>query len=218
MKPHPLTYLEWRILRYLARADCDGDYEDQRWFHFASDGLHFASDGLHFASDGLHFAYCNRGVVLAPGTKAGHKLIETPYVEAKTDEYRTSYHLTEAGRKIAMGSAPAFKVPKLPPLRAIEMEVLDSLCYNPEAWHTPLHLGGRNGSQHSEAAYRLTLHGLAEMSKNGGEAVTGTDAYPTPTLWKRGKGSRRFRVTAKGIARNEAARVRIRAAGESQPK
>ncbi len=184
----PLTLLQWKILRYLLREEPLMDKGDDSWRWF------------EFTCDRLSFCYCNGNkLVTAETTAAGRGLIKTPYVEAKTDEYRTSYHITAAGRAVFAAGEPLFTVPRPPPLRVIEREVLRCLVGYPDRWMAPLELGGRNGSQHSEAAYRLTLHGLAEMRKNGGDVVTGDAAYPRPQLFRRGKGSRKFRVTKAGI-------------------
>ncbi len=188
---HPLTLLQWKIVRFLAREKCP---EDARWFEFTN----YPGYG-----ERLSFSYCHSNdEITAEATKAAKGLLGTPYVIERTNEFRTFYGLTETGRLIsAEEHRPAFTPPAPPPLREIEHEVLRQIAGYTGAhpWFSPMEFGGRNSSQHSAAAYRLVLHGLLEMQKNAGEIKSGPAAYPTPQIFKRGKGACRFRVTAAGL-------------------
>lgn len=187
----PLTYLQWKVLNQLLHMKQEEQY---RWFHITHRGR------LSFCSETED---CN-----TEASRAGKALTKTAYVKAYTDQFRTHYRITELGRGAVLAGAPEWAPPAPPPLREIEHRVLDNLVdlnlTTPDGMWTPLAFGGSNGSGHSEAAYRLVLHGLAEMRGYDGKVVSGPAAYPKPRLFRRGKGSRRFRVTAAGIAYHKA--------------
>lgn len=164
-----------------------------------------------------------------PTTVWSHRSARTPYVEEyyeedsiySPSERREIVHRwgplpsADAGRKIALGDEPAFAYPAPPALGLIEMEMLDALAYRPEAFRTPQHCGGTNGSITSGALYHLVLNGLAEMTHHSLTPIAGMAAYPKPGLFERGKGSRRFRITKAGLA-YLAKRARPRSGGRQR--
>ncbi len=178
----------WRVLRFMSFPDRKPDAPVQE-------------RDIYFAGTRLHFNYhCWNNEVTVEAAKAARALLKTEYVEPRpAGEGEDFYRLTAAGRAAAAGPAPIDPVPTPPPLHAESRSLLLSLAYNPEEWKKPRHLGGANGSHHSESLYRLVLHGLVEMRKNLNEPVTGAAAVAIPRIHRRGKGSRMFRITAAGL-------------------
>ena len=172
---------------------------------------HFSYEGGRFG--GFHPSNSNESLV-ADAIKAAVKLIGTPYVEEyyENDSYYSPgekrrvelrwgprYRLTEAGRALALGPEPEFRYPAPPVIGEAEVELLRNLAHQPEHYKTPYHCGGTNGSRTSVSLYKLVLNGYAEMLHHSLTPVTGMAAYPKPRLFRRGKGSRRFRITQAGL-------------------
>ena len=208
----PLSYLQWRILRFMSKAGAivyTGEKREERCFAI--------EDGC-FA--GFQPCRGNRDLLAAVGP-AAKALVGTAYIEEFYNthtsyspserrmiecRYGPYYRLTKAGRKAALGPAPAWELPKPPALGALEHEVLGALAWHPSEWRRPLDCGGNNGSGHSAALFNLVLNGYAEISKNHDKPVSGAKAYPEPHLFRRGKGSRRFRITAAGVEYHQSRR------------
>ncbi len=83
----------------------------------------------------------------------------------------------------------------------VEIADLDILNYYlNDNWQTPQDMGGTNGSCHSGSLTKLVRHGYAECqdSKSYSDILTKDTIIREPRLTKRGKGSRKFRITEEG--------------------
>ena len=174
-----LTLLEWKLLQWMATPFNKGTA--YHCFH-----VHPSRKKPYFHED------------FVKGTEnAAVTFIKRGWVSA--DEYQ-NHRLNEAGLAAAKSEPrPQWKPPNPPPLEKRDTEVLRELAaFNRDhPWATPMWCGGRNGSHHSASLTKLTHHGLAECRKFG-KVVTGDEIFPEPSLTKRAKGSRVFRITAKG--------------------
>ncbi len=115
-----------------------------------------------------------------------------------------NYRLTPEKRKLAATMPrPEWAAPAPAPLTTFDWEVLGDLeaqSREGSAWATPMHCGGRNGSGHSASLAKLTHHGYTRRRSSLGGVASGVDSIPKPHLFKRAKGSNRFRITDEGRA------------------
>jgi hypothetical protein len=195
-KPEP-SYLQWRILRFMSTAS---GCEEERWFS--------VENSVFFSGTPFNDRLVKE-VFPAAKELVGGPLVEEFHTEDSRFDiksrqmvpirYGPRYRLSAAGRALAMGAEPTW-TPPIPKLGSDDLVLLRSLACQPEVWRKPMDCGGSNGSRHSVRLFRLTLNGLAEMRKNGGTAVSGPASGAKPHLFRRGKGSRSFRITPAGLA------------------
>lgn len=99
--------------------------------------------------------------------------------------------LSVSGEAIANGLQPEWK--STPP--KLDDRDLSLLLELSEKWATPMEMGGGNGSHHSNSLRKLCENGLAESSNR---------QYPVvPSIFSKGRGSQRYRITARGKARRK---------------
>lgn len=180
-----LSLLEWKMLRWLASG---GGHA--RSFIVREDGDAFISgrtDEFRKEARKAAVAISKRGWTYS-------------------DSYG-NHRLNEAGRAAAESlPEPAWQPPPRPPLHDRDFEVLnelkgscDSRYDNGTRFYSPYECGGTNGSHHSASLAKLCRHELVERSAGfATESVTGDASVPRPTLFRRAKGSKHYRITALG--------------------
>lgn len=152
-------------------------------------------NSFHIDKDGKPFFYED---FVAGAAKAAQELIARDWVWA--DNFQ-NMRLTPEAREIAKTlTKPEWKPTNgIITLKKEDIEVLNELEYGSREgrWCTPQDCGGTNGSHHSNVLTKLTRLGYAECRK-GLKIVCGSEIDPEPSLKKRVKGSRSFRITPMG--------------------
>lgn len=180
-----VSLIGWELLHYLAKCDSD-------------DGRVLRIDGEHIRPFGrlsTHGRYSDFTVHLRKAVaECLAKGLLVKYVwPARTETTYPDYVLSEEAKKIAAGIKPPAPKAKLPELSFRDWSVFRKLS---ESWQSPLGVGGHNGSHHSSSLKKLCAHGLAE--------TRGEKKYPRPaSIFKRAKGSNRYRLTKKGMKLRE---------------
>ena len=154
-----------------------------------------------FHASGLHDLWFPREYV-AGTKKALTELWLRDWLWA--DEFKNR-RLNKAGLQAAKEiPKPEWHPPKAPILTESDFTVLRSLEWETgsrenDRWATPMDCGGTDGSNHSASLTKLTRCGLAECKK-GSKIVSGVEIVLEPSLFKKAKGSRYFRITDSGRA------------------
>ena len=187
-----LSIIEWTLLQWMATP------VSSRYPHVYNSFV--VSKTCHLdkrVSTKVYFGMCN---FVAEAEKAAISFVERGWVTP--DEFGNN-RLNDAGFQAAKEiPKPEWKPPaQSATLTKRDRSVLAELeyaCLN-HGWATPLDCGGRNRSHHSATLVKLVRCGYAECAKNG-KILTSDTIIPEPSLRKRAKGSRLFRITAAGKA------------------
>lgn len=178
----PLSLLQWKMLRWLAGGDAG-----QRSI-FQRDGGDIFIFGADLRKEAL---------------RAAADLISRGWT---TVDSHGNHRLNAAGMEAAVTlPEPAWRPPAPPALVERDIDVLDELraCCDsryaaPGRFHSPYACGGTNGSHHSASLAKLCRHELVECRVSYGKVVSGDASVPRPSLIKRAKGSKHYRITERG--------------------
>ena len=187
----PLTLLEWKVLRYMARPYAPGA-ETSAYYPCA-----LVTEKTVSLYPGRNFTSAAKRAVRA--------IFERGFLEA--DAFG-NLRLTATARAFAgTVEKPAWTPPSPPALQERDWETLRGLEFanrslrtcGVDEWVAPLDCGGGDGTYHSASLAKLTHHGFAACRQIGSDsALTGPAIVPEPHLFHRSKGSRVFLITESG--------------------
>lgn len=183
----PLTLLQWKLLRWLSKPYFKDAHPSLTMNHGQFAFVHPSRD---FTKDTF---------------RAAAKLKARGWLDC--DSYG-NHRLNAAGHAAAISEPePTWTPSRLTALQERDTDVLHSLARASSGrfagnWTTSLHCGGHNGSHHSASLKLLVRHGLAVGRQSGSDRViTAETVDQPPRLNRRAKGSMKYQVTEKGLAR-----------------
>lgn len=174
----PLPLLAWKLLRWMADPAAKGE----RTYSFVN--FHPAFDiGAQLTVSAMRSAF----------------ILQAHGWTSEPDKFG-NIGLSPAGYRAAKEEQqPAWKMPAPPFIYDRDIDVLAALASQPMQWMSASHCGGSSISHHIQSLAKLSAHSLATCRNANGEPDTlGAPFECEPSLFRKPRGSRTYKISSQG--------------------